>query len=385
MNTWLIEPRDPIIFRDGRPFNPTPGARAKSLPFPYPSTLAGAVRTRAGQNEQGVFDTRRADELRQINIRGPILAEQDQPNGWYFPAPEDCVVLQSAKETDEKMAERLWARPTSSGKNAWTNLQDDLELISVNPVKKGKAHPNAPRFWRWEKLAAWLENPADDEQLINLAELGILGLTRESRIHVKMQIGLHTAEREMLFETSGLEFVSMADKKTSFYALAVETDATLSKGADFLGGERRLVNWREGDKFPACPQSIKDAIRAAKHCRLLLATQAIFEKGYLPSWLASSMSGVTVRVRAAAVPRYQAVSGWDFKEKHPKASRRLASAGSVYFLELIGDDAAIEQFVESIWLHNISDTEQDRRDGFGLALLGTWNGAVEPLKVEVKE
>ncbi|HZQ09120.1 MAG TPA: type III-B CRISPR module-associated Cmr3 family protein, partial [Anaerolineae bacterium] len=56
MSVWLIEPRDPLIFRDGRPFNPTPGARAISLPFPYPSTLAGAVRTRVGQNENGVFD-----------------------------------------------------------------------------------------------------------------------------------------------------------------------------------------------------------------------------------------------------------------------------------------------------------------------------------------
>ncbi len=385
MNTWLIEPRDPVIFRDGRPFNPTPGTRAKSLPFPYPSTLAGAVRTRAGQNEQGVFDTRRADELRQVGICGPVLVEIDQPNGWYFPTPEDCVVLQSAKEIDEKMAERLWARPTSLGINELTNLKDDLELISINPVRRGKAHPNAPRFWKWEKLAKWLESPADDEHQINLDELGILGLPRENRIHVKMQAGLHTAESGMLFETSGLEFVGVGNNKVSLYALAVETEASLSKGADFLGGERRLVNWREGDNFPACPKQIKDTIRSTKHCRLLLATQAIFEKGYLPSWLASCTPGVTVRVRAAAVPRYQAVSGWDFKEKHPKASRRLAPAGSVYFLELSGDDAAIEQFVESIWLHNISDAEQDRRDGFGLALLGTWNGIVEPLKVEVKE
>ncbi|MFZ2521089.1 MAG: type III-B CRISPR module-associated Cmr3 family protein, partial [Anaerolineae bacterium] len=31
MKTWLIEPRDPLIFRDGRPFSASPGARAKTL------------------------------------------------------------------------------------------------------------------------------------------------------------------------------------------------------------------------------------------------------------------------------------------------------------------------------------------------------------------
>jgi len=39
----LIEPRDPLIVRDGRPFTNSPGARAKSLPFPLPQTLAGAT------------------------------------------------------------------------------------------------------------------------------------------------------------------------------------------------------------------------------------------------------------------------------------------------------------------------------------------------------
>lgn len=385
MSVWLIEPRDSIIFRDGRPFNPTPGARAKSLPFPYPSTLAGAVRTRAGQGEKGVFDTSRIDELLQIGIRGPVLVEMDQPDGWYFPAPADCLVMQPEGEDDEKRGKRLWARPVSVQEYEWTNLEDGLELVSIVPVKKNKPHANAPRFWKWREIKAWLENPVNVEQPVNLNELGMAGLTTESRLHVKIQAIEHTAEREMLFETSGLEFVRVADKKASFYGLAVETEAMLTEGPDFLGGERRIVKWHKGEKLPACPKEVKEAIHRTNHCRLLLATPAIFENGYLPQWLERCTTGVTVRVRAAAVPRYQAVSGWDYKHKSPKASRRLAPAGSVYFLQLTGDDAAIEQFVENIWLHNISDAEQDRRDGFGLALLGSWNGNIEPLKLEDEE
>ena len=55
MTRWIIEPLDPLIVRDGRPFDPTPGARARSVPFPYPSTTTGGIRTRAGKDDNGAL------------------------------------------------------------------------------------------------------------------------------------------------------------------------------------------------------------------------------------------------------------------------------------------------------------------------------------------
>lgn len=386
MAVWLIEPRDPLIFRDGRPFNPTPGARAESLPFPYPSTLAGAVRTRAGQDEKGVFDKRRVDELMQACIRGPVLAGADPHESWYFPAPADCLVIRPEGEQDRTIGQRLWARPVDAAAGESTNLPDDLQPVSICPVRKDKGHAGAPRFWKWTALEKWLIAPADDSTPMNLEHLGIPGLTTESRVHVKFDPDDQTAEEGMLFETSGLEFARVEDKRklsnARQYALAVETEAGLREGVDFLGGERRMVNWRKGSTLPDCPQALGDAIQRTSHCRLLLATPALFDKGYLPTWVETCTPGVTVQVAAAAVPRYQAVSGWDYKKKYEKASRRLAPAGSVYFLKLAGDEGAIGQFVKRVWMQNISDDEQDRRDGFGLALLGTWDGKIEPLRLE---
>ena len=63
MSLWIIEPRDPLVFGDGKPFSAVPGSRAKSLPFPHPSTVAGAMRTRSGTDPKGRFDSRRIDEL----------------------------------------------------------------------------------------------------------------------------------------------------------------------------------------------------------------------------------------------------------------------------------------------------------------------------------
>ena len=86
MSIWIIEPHDPLIFRDGRPFGPTPGARAFSLPFPFPSTLAGVVRHQANLDGQGNFrDAKpsqetaeekqrrqeKLDDLKRLPVRGP--------------------------------------------------------------------------------------------------------------------------------------------------------------------------------------------------------------------------------------------------------------------------------------------------------------------------
>lgn len=378
MSVWMIEPRDPIIFRDGKPFNPTPGARAKSLPFPYPSTIAGAIRTRKGQNDAGQF-IGNPEELKKFGIRGPVLMEWDKPEICYFPAPADCLVV--ADENDKAKAKRLWARPVDVESDEASNLPDELKLVSVCPVIKSKPLVDAPHFWRWGKVEQWLVNPANDPAPIEIKTLGIAGLTSESRMHVKIEAGTQTAAEGMLFQTSGLEFAHVEDKKNlqaaQEYALLIETDAVFTPGVGFLGGERRMVNWKQGGMLPKCPSEIREAIIKQKFCRLLLATPALFENGYLPK-----LEGMPAKVVAAAVPRGSAVSGWDFEKKVEKASRRLAPAGSVYFLTLEGEKEAIKEFVDAVWLQNISDNEQDRLDGFGLALLGVWDGKFVNLEVE---
>jgi CRISPR-associated protein Cmr3 len=388
MSVWLIHPRDPLVFRDGKPFNATPGARAESLPFPYPSTLAGGVRTRAGQDETGWFDPRQViDRLLQLSIRGPVLVSLDEDGKiteWYLPTPADSLIVES-----NGRAQRHWVHPVKLPDEAAINLEQGFP-VSVNPIVKHKPHPKAPNFWNWATMEAWLAQPADDAAPVELSTLGISGLVQESRIHVSIDVETGTADEGFLIQTSGLEFSTTpqdgnqkALSKFQQYALAVETDAELGPGVDFLGSERRVVHWIHSDEtLPACPGAIRKAIASQKHCRLLLATPAIFTQGYLPEWICQNTSGLKVAIVAAAVPRYRAVSGWDARKGTQKASRRLAPAGSVYFLSLEGDETAIQQFIDGVWMNTISDDEQDRRDGFGLALLGAWDGEIVPLEVK---
>jgi CRISPR-associated protein Cmr3 len=82
-------------------------------------------------------------------------------------------------------------------------------------------------------------------------------------------------------------------------------------------------------------------------------------------------------LEAIAVQRPQVVSGWDLALKKPKPTRRLAPAGTVFFLSLEGTDEAIKSWISNIWMQCISDEEQASNDGFGLAVIGTWSGKPE--------
>jgi len=77
------------------------------------------------------------------------------------------------------------------------------------------------------------------------------------------------------------------------------------------------------------------------------------------------------------------VSGWDFENNRPKPTRRLAPAGTVLFFKLDGDDTAVGRWIDATWMHCVSDEEQDRRDGFGLAVLGVWDGKLQPMEVSL--
>ncbi|BAW02883.1 CRISPR-associated protein, Cmr3 [Thermus thermophilus] len=79
---------------------------------------------------------------------------------------------------------------------------------------------------------------------------------------------------------------------------------------------------------------------------------------------------------AAVVGRPLAVSGWNLKEGKPKPSRRAVPAGSVYFVRLpeAWGEGEVRDWAGKVWFRNLSEEEQDRRDGFGLAALGLWDG-----------
>lgn len=384
MSTWIIQPRDPLIFRDGKPFTGDPGGRARSLPFPYPSTLAGAVRRQAGVREG--FDFNKPKEIKpeqikwmkDIAMRGPILAEIDTDGQlkYYFPSPADALLVQ--EQSGKVIRHRL--KPVDPGGSVRTDLEN-LKPVGPATHVKDKTYSEAPSFWTWEQVKTWLEGTPNHDNMP--AGLGFSGPVREQRSHVSIQPNTQTSVEGALFQTSGLEFTRV-NSNGSPLVLAVETGIQLREGADFLGGERRVVRWaRSNSLLPDCPEGVRNGIVEKKHCRLILATPAHFEGGHLPKHLGEK-SGLSVSVQGVTLARYQTISGWDYEFNKPKLTRRLVPAGSVYFLKFEGDpnEEQIKKFIAEVWLQPVSDDEQSSRDGFGLALLGTWDGGLYEMEVK---
>ncbi|HOV79307.1 MAG TPA: type III-B CRISPR module-associated protein Cmr3 [Bacillota bacterium] len=395
MNVWLIEPRDPLIARDGRPFGPVPGARAFTLAFPFPSTIAGAVRTRDGLDASGRFQTTEIPRLKQIEVLGPLLVELDAGTGdidrLLVPAPADALFFEIVPSDFTKAAIRQLV-PLRKLPGSYTNLpKDTLAPVGMSRRDPRKPHGKTPAFWYWKFFEKWLVDPCDGD--VQLVEVGHNGPVQEVRMHASIRPDTQTADEEKgaLFQTRGLEFACPAGENADGgvlsslrrMGLAVATDApNLKVGIAPMGGERRPVFWRQSKQaLPACPEDIKEKIATLGYCRLILLTPAHFGEGWKPSRLLENREGVQPYLLAAALKRHQTVSGWDFHKGKRKPTRRLAPAGTVYFLKLNGDSASIKRWVDSIWLSCVSDGEQDRRDGFGLAVAGVWDGKLHQMEV----
>lgn len=392
--TWLIEARDPLIVRDGRPFDNSPGSRAASLAFPYPATTTGGVRTRAGIGFKGgrlAFDQTLSQSVREIAVRGPLLAEVQMGEALRFlvAAPADALIL-NTDPADERVAERVQLVPLAIPGDATTNLPEHLSLVGSRVHNPNKAHGEAPRFWYWEEFAKWLVNPSTSDKPIKLSELGHNGPTNERRTHVRIDYQSKANDEGGLFQTRGLEFVRVEREGHSqirhrlAMVLSVTTpdefDHKVAAGLAPLGGERRVVGWRRSaDGLPECPQDVRDAIKEHKHCRLVLLTPAYFEGGFEPTWLSQENDGTSAKLKAIAVSRAQVISGWDFETKRPKVTRRLTPAGSVLFLTLQGE-GNLDEWITKMWMRCVSDHPQDRLDGFGLAALGVWDGTYHEVR-----
>ena len=404
MRTWVIEPRDPLIVRDGRPFGADiAGARATSLDFPFPSTTTGGVRTRQGLGKGGNFDAALITQLKQLEVGGPLLVELNE-NGeiadWLMTAPADalwCNLDDGNGGVYKDRAKLIRLAPLQIPTGAFTNLPDGQWPVGTWQYSR-KPFDKPPRYWKSTQFQEWLTDPqACDGAAIE--KWGHDGPPKETRTHVGIEPSSQAAIEGALYQTRGLEFTHQAKAPRvggQRLALAIWTAAdALQEGLTPFGGERRLTHWRKSGKlidteFAGCKQSVIERIKQSRDgdsysCRLILLTPAHFTDGYRPCWLFKVQNNVKVELNGVAINRTQVVSGWDFdrtKSKdhphgQPKATRRLAPAGSVYFLKLKGDKHQIEDWCDRLWLKCASDDWQDRCDGFGLAMLGAWSGKLE--------
>lgn len=382
MAEYLILPKAPLMFRDGRPFGAEAGI-AETLTFPRPSTVAGALRT-AWAESCDQFDYKSGkQQLLAKHVCGPLLAEIDEHGiDVLLPTPADSVCL-----TDKGEARIYRLKPgTIDCVTEGTDLpHSELLPVFLQGGNNGKPEKNAPAFWYLKQFTDWLVD--DFIQPFATAGQGVTAPPVEIRSHVAIEPTTQTSKTGHLYQTTGIDFSerrlsqSRDDPqrgwKQTHYGLLSRFSDDIPETFRTIGGEARLGHIRKCEKlWPECPQELTNKLNATRTFRLILITPAIFDNGYLPGFvdpktLEGKLGSLELRLKAAAVPRWQAGTSWDMLEggkgQGMRKVQRLAPAGSVYWFEVSQGNAGE---LSNYWLQSVSD--QRANDGYGLAVPGIW-------------
>jgi len=367
-----LQPLAPLVIRSGRPFDANSGVDASR--FPPPSTLAGCLRTAWARAHGEPF----GPHLASLAVAGPLLVRTsaDQRRQWLLPKPADANYFRIHGQPT-----CVAAVPTPYPAGAGSDLPDGLLPVALRQAVEGKAI-TGPRWWDWEDVLRFRRG--EPLAFDGLQQRGWSPPQGDRRTHVAIDPQSGAAEAARLFQTEGLDFEPdnprLQEPDTAPLELLARCGKPLHGALVHLGGERRLARLTPAaaSDWPAPPPDWWRRIREARGLSLSLVTPAPFAAGFRPGWLDARLCGsppeaprLELRLRAVAVERWEPHSGWDLAQAAPRATRRLAPAGAVYWFELLtvpGDEA-----LAALWLASICDDAQDRLDGFGLAVPAPWS------------
>lgn len=416
----LLHPRDPLIFRDARPFGADPGARAFGLAWPLPRSIAGGIRTHViNASSTGPVDWQdraAAQAALAVAVHGPLLAarlpgsEEWRP---YVPAPKDLIPYRT--ESDAKGLQIMPLRPVElpagggcdfpetgsppiGAKDSWDEAMKRVKLRPLGVTEDVKPAKTAA-FWSLDQATTWLAGgdvALREDKKTSLMQIdGLDPLPGQTQVHVAIDPETRIAREGKLFTTDARAFRddAMSETEPALAMLCQITTPNVWNAGDAvlpLGGERRMVHLSTNAiAWPDPPHLPSPAAGAPFRLRLQLVTPAIFTHGWLPGWMVDGIppglggSKLELNLAGVASDRRVAVSGWRLasrqtSQRHPqplppgpKATLYAVPAGSVYFFEIKRGEIN-DEIWRNLWLLPVSDQQAHRDEGFGLVLPGIW-------------
>jgi CRISPR-associated protein Cmr3 len=322
------------------------------------------------------------DDLLKVAVAGAFPVHAGR---LYFPAPADCACHKDTKEI-------LRATPQEIVAGGGTDLPDGLKpvMLTTDQAKEDFKSETPPAWWPLEKYIDWLTKAENRREPAWLDSHFLQEPKRTERDHVKLNPETGASEEGQIFSTTGLNVGYLprqgGEKSAKFGELWADVSLSVRVGSSHpsigdpatihlwhpLGGERRMAHWQKCKQVPAgweCPPEVGTALKNATNIRLILATPAIFKNGWKPDLDNGLLKNFKLQLVGVCIHRWKAVSGWDLVKRGPKPIRRMVSAGSVYFFTC--EQGAAAKLADH-WLESVTDHEQEQRDGFGLAIWGTW-------------
>ena len=287
--------------------------------------------------------------LRQITLARRNRSRLEQ----FFPIPGDIV-----KEKGKKNRLYVLFPFDLSGSRTLTDLPDGLNsmwLMTENVMEAPSGFLSSAEMEKY--LLSEIPTPTDINELFKTEERTGIGKNRITR---SVETGrLYTVEYFRLKEGVG-------------FAVEVEGTKLLPEtGMLRLGGDHRSVRYETSSWSNIQDEPIRKMVTETRRFKIVLATPAIFEQGWLPGWInpeskQGDINGVKIQMRGACVGRPVGIGGYDFVKNMPKPMYKAVPAGSVYFFEI--EDGNPENLFEKLWLKSISDKKS--QEGFGITLIG---------------
>lgn len=385
---WALVPRDGLFLKDARGWFTSASGRARSLDWPTPPTLLGALRTAYGRSlEADLRRPLRADEwlseTAPLELGATLALRRTLPDGRWervWPVPADVVYFDQGGQLAPT---RLVPRPPSV---PTIGLDDDPAreaLWTWRPTDDSQRRKPAPRPATWSEgeLVAW----ARDEALPAIApnEGSRRAPSRRLDVRLSLDEATLTAANGLLYAVEIVEplvHVLPATTEERAIAVAFESPRPLADGAWLsVGGKSRLVRAEAVDPQIFAPPDLD--VGPCDAVRLLVVTPARFERGWLPDGLERRGSLYRGRIpgfedelvlRAAFVPRPVHVSGWDMAggpRGRPRPTDRLVAPGAVYVFHKASGRPFEPAELKRAWL---ASWGARTKEGFGRFLAAAW-------------
>ena len=365
---YLLHPRAPLVFGTGKPLDF--GLGGDSLSFPFPSTVAGALRAaHSVQSAQAPDPFAVIDglQLQQLALARFDWLQPDTPSTLLLPRPSDAVYINKKmlRLAPQSSPIQSAIQSANNAADSWTDLAPGLQLLALqgqDSDKKGKPDP-APAWWSAQDYSRWLSDPSRQTQPITSTP----DTQPDERTHVVIDPHGKGAVTGGLFRSTGRDFGPSPQSKpgeaTHGYALSITTQEpqSLHGITRRLGGEGRFVRF-EAQKAALQQPAQPKGLDKATCIRFILTTPAIFpNQGWHPDALAYDPNTQTIhgcltingkpiaaQLLAAAITRAQSYSGWQpatdndsDRQGQPGPGRpwRVVPAGSVYWLRVPAGNA----------------------------------------------
>lgn len=387
----VLCPRDGLFCKDSRGWQTRENGKGRTLAWPHPSTVLGALKGawgRAQETERGerwargdwAVRTAGVQLQRVLALSRALGTDTWRPEHRQWSVPLDALYLDESDRAPTRI-QALRPRPCTVA-TLGSDDDDARESLWWPAAPRGKPRPG-PRWWSDGDFVTWLKGYMPPATSSSCVDPPI-----RTDVHLEIDPRAHTGVDGRLFTRQVVETLvgRLGGERPRQWAIAVRSilPSPRIESPLVLGGGHRLCTVEPADAalFEA-PEDLLACFDRAQspRLRLVVVTPAELEGGWLPGGFVRKdreihgcLGDVPVVLRAAFVGRPIAVAGWDMASNKPKPLSRMAPAGSVYFLERTDGRCFDGRSVRPLWLTALG---RRREEGFGLVVPGVWKGDKE--------